>query len=160
MLNKGMMSSLKQNWRTPKSLIEAIQSRFGVCFSLDACAENSAASKAPSYYSPSDDGLSLPWPGVVWCNPPYGKTISLWIEKAFNESRINADLVVCLLPARTDTAYFHTHCIKGNVFLLRGRVRFESEDVPIGSAPFPSMLVMFSRHIIHPTIQTITIGGP
>lgn len=76
-------------------------------------------------------------------NPPYGRGIYLWVKKAY-ESVVsgNAEIVVCLLPARTDTAWWHDYCLKGKVEFLRGRIHFSNSKNP---APFPSVLVVFDR---------------
>ena len=75
--------------------------------------------------------------GVCWCNPPYGRQIGKWVEKAFKSSAT----VVMLLPARTDTKWFHDWCLPyGKIEFLRGRLKFGGCD---NSAPFPSMIVVF-----------------
>ena len=71
-------------------------------------------------------------------NPPYGRAIKHWVEKAYTESKRGAT-VVCLIPARTDTAYWHDYCFKGEVRFLRGRLSFSNK----GTAPFPSAVVIF-----------------
>ena len=90
-------------WPTPDSLFEKLDREFR--FTLDVCAlpENAKCSR---FFTPDDDGLLQPWQGVVWCNPPYGNRINDWCEKAFRESH-NGATVVILLPARTDTRWFH-----------------------------------------------------
>jgi hypothetical protein len=79
---------------------------------------------------------------ACWMNPPYGRQIGKWIKKAYGESRKGAT-VVCLLPARTDTIWFHEYCTKGKIRFLKVRVYFESEGKKVDSAPFPSMIVVF-----------------
>jgi len=89
------------------------------------------------------DGLSLPWPGNVWLNPPYGRAIKHWVRKAYEESKTNARTVVVLLPARTHTAYFHDYVMNAwEIRLIRGRLTFVGAPA---SAPFPSMIVVFHR---------------
>lgn len=78
--------------------------------------------------------------GAVWLNPPYGRQVGRWVEKAYRESRSPGTVVVCLLPARTDTRWFHDYCKRGEVEFLRGRVCFGDGR---GRAPFPSMIVVF-----------------
>lgn len=76
----------------------------------------------------------------VWCNPPYGRQIGKWVQKAYEESRKPGTLVAMLLPARTDTAWFHDYAMKGKVQFLRGRLRFGGAE---NYAPFPSIIVIF-----------------
>ena len=79
---------------------------------------------------------------TVWLNPPYGRTIGQWVRKAYEESRQGAT-VVCLLPARTDTAWFHEYCLQGEIVFIRGRLRFGGAK---WNAPFPSMIVIFKEN--------------
>jgi site-specific DNA-methyltransferase (adenine-specific) len=79
-------------------------------------------------------------PNVCWMNPPYGRTIGLWVKKAWDEASRGAT-VVCLLPSRTDTKWFHDYCMRGDVTFLRGRLKFGDAK---NSAPFPSVIVRFS----------------
>jgi DNA N-6-adenine-methyltransferase Dam len=78
-------------------------------------------------------------------NPPYGRQITKWVRKAFEEARTNAQLVVCLLPARTDTRWWHAYCLKGEILFIRGRLKFGDAK---NSAPFPSVLVIFGPKLI------------
>lgn len=90
------------------------------------------------------DGLSCNWHGVIWCNPPYGRGIGAWVKKAYETSLVDwqhvGHKVVMLLPARTDTRWFHDYCTKGKIEFLRGRLKFGGHK---NSAPFPSMIVVF-----------------
>ena len=97
------------------------------------------------HYTPDEDGLSLPWRGTVFVNPPYGRAVSAWTEKARGEvEAARATTVVALLPARTDTKWWH-QSVAGiaDVFLLRGRLKFGGEAV---SAPFPSAVVVWGAN--------------
>lgn len=97
--------------------------------------------KARVRYTAEDDGLSLPWHGAAYVNPPYGRTLSAWVEKARREhDEGNARAVVLLIPARTDTAYWHDHVASATAWFLRGRLKFN--DGP-QAAPFPSALVVW-----------------
>lgn len=78
------------------------------------------------------------WEGCCWCNPPYGRDISKWVEKAYKSEC----KVVMLLPARTDTKWFHDYCMKGKIEFLKGRLKFGKAN---NSAPFPSMIVIFEQ---------------
>ena len=105
MLNTGMFTSKTDAWETPQEFFDILNAEFH--FTLDACAlpENS---KCAQYYTPEQDGLSQSWTGTVWCNPPYGREISRWVEKAAKSAAQGA-MVVMLLPARTDTRWFHRY---------------------------------------------------
>lgn len=132
-----MYSSATPEWATPISLFAELEAEFGP-FTLDACA-NAENAKVERFYSMADDGLAHSWAGErVWMNPPYGRGIGAWVKKA----AIEPDLAVCLLPARTDTAWFHDWCLRGQVRFLRGRVKFGDGRAP---APFPSMVVVFRK---------------
>jgi transcriptional regulator with XRE-family HTH domain len=138
-------SSTSENWETPKALLERLYSVFGI-FSLDPCSpcsnSRTAPVKAKVHYTEDDDGLSLPWFGTVFMNPPYNRSLSRWTAKAKAEvAQGNAEVVVGLLPARTDTRYWHRDIAgSASVLFLRGRLKFgEAEQV----APFPSCLVVW-----------------
>jgi len=80
--------------------------------------------KCRLYFTKADDGLKQQWSGRAFMNPPYGREIGKWVEKAYEESGKNAELVVCLLPARTNTAWWHDYCLRGEVYFIRGRLKF------------------------------------
>ena len=77
---------------------------------------------------------------TVFCNPPYGRELAKWVKKAYEESRKPNTKVVMLIPARTDTRWFHDYCVKGRIEFLKGRLKFGDGK---NSAPFPSMIVVF-----------------
>lgn len=135
-----MFSSKTDLWETPKDLFDKLNNEFH--FTLDVCATPENA-KCDSFYTKEQDGLSQPWEGVVWCNPPYGKQIGSWVRRGFFAS-ISGNTVVMLLPARTDTRWFHEYIYgKAEIRFIRGRLKFgESKN----SAPFPSMVVVFMPH--------------
>lgn len=113
-------------------------------FTLDAAASDKSA-KCAKYYTRETDGLAHDWSGeTVFCNPPYGKETKLWVKKCYEES-LKGTTVVMLIPARTDTSYWHDFIFgKADVRFLRGRLRFIREDgTPGDSAPFPSAVVIF-----------------
>jgi phage N-6-adenine-methyltransferase len=109
-------------------------------FDVDVCALPENA-KVGRYFTPQENGLAQEWRGVCWMNPPYGRGIGAWVRKAY-ESAQDGATVVCLLPARTDTAWFHDYCQRGEIRFLRGRLKFGGSK---NSAPFPSMVVIFRR---------------
>lgn len=139
-MNKDVMFSSKTDmWETPQDLFDELDKEFH--FTLDVCAIPENA-KCKNFYSPDMDGLTQPWTGVCWCNPPYGRQIEKWIMKAWIASA-NGNTVVMLLPARTDTRWFHDYIYKKSrveVRFLRGRLKFGGCK---NSAPFPSMVVLF-----------------
>jgi len=136
----ALMSSKRTDWATPPAIFGPLDEEFG--FELDVCATAENA-KCARYFSPEQDGLSRDWaPSVCWMNPPYGREISKWMRKAAEEWRKGAT-VVCLVPARTDTAWWHEYVMLATeVRFLRGRVRFVGAPHP---APFPSAVVVYRR---------------
>lgn len=130
-------SSASENWATPQDFFDRVAEEFGP-FDLDACASPMNA-KCARYFSIADDGLAQEWRGRVWMNPPYGRTIGLWMRKAWESSQAGA-IVVCLVPARTDTAWWHDYAAKGRVRFIRGRLKFAGHHK---DAPFPSAIVVF-----------------
>jgi site-specific DNA-methyltransferase (adenine-specific) len=137
MINKGLFSGNTSEWSTPDSLFKDLDAHFGP-FTLDPCATPENA-KCPHFFTKEDDGLKQNWSGRVFMNPPYGRQIGKWIEKAYQES-LRGVMVVCLLPAKTDPQWFHRWCVKGSVRFIEGRVRFSGSKI---NAPFPSMIVVF-----------------
>lgn len=135
-LNRGLLSSNTCEWETPKELFEAINEKFN--FETDVCATSENA-KCPFFYTRDMDGLAQEWTGNCWMNPPYGSEISQWVKKAY-ESAKNGATVVCLLPSRTDTRWWHDYCMKGKIEFIRGRIKFEGAK---HGAPFPSAIVVF-----------------
>ena len=137
MITAGMMSSATDLWETPKDLYDKLDAIFH--FELDVCALPENA-KCNRYFTPNDDGLKQEWRGVCWMNPPYGRQISKWIKKAYESAVYGGATVVCLIPARTDTAWWHDYAMKGEVRFIRGRLKFGGSK---NSAPFPSAIVVF-----------------
>ena len=138
-------SSAHHGWNTPEELLQALYTVFGR-FDLDPCSPSANARKAPVrarlHYTVEDDGLSLPWHGTVFVNPPYGRSLPEWTTKAKAEFIAGrAQVVVAIVPARTDTRWWHAD-IAGfaHVLFLRGRLAFGNSGQ---SAPFPSALVVW-----------------
>lgn len=123
-------------WATPQEFYDKYNQIYK--FETDVCAISDNA-KCNKYYSPEDDGLSKEWNGICWMNPPYGREIKKWVKKAY-ESSLNGSTVVCLLPARTDTSWWHDYCMKGEIEFIRGRLKFGNAK---SCAPFPSAVVTF-----------------
>jgi phage N-6-adenine-methyltransferase len=136
-LNDGMYSSETPEWSTPQELFDKLNDEFA--FTLDPCATDENH-KCEKWFTVQQDGLSQPWvPENVFMNPPYGRVIGAWMKKAYDESLLGA-LVVCLVPARTDTAWWHDYAMLGEIRFIRGRLKFGRSA---NSAPFPSALVIF-----------------
>ena len=137
-MNTDLMFSSKTDlWATPQDFFDKLNEEFH--FTLDVCAIPENA-KCKKYYTPDINGLSQKWSGVCWCNPPYGREITNWVEKAYLESR-GGVTVVMLLPARTDTRWFHEFIYdKSEIRFVKGRLKFGNASA---SAPFPSMVVIF-----------------
>src|SRR5262245_27323838 len=124
---------------TPPDLFADLAAEVGG-FDLDACATAENA-KCPRYFTRKEDGLRQLWTGRVWCNPPYGREIGLWLEKALESVHTGqAEVVVCLVPARPGSRWWHDFAARGEVRFLRGRVRFGGGE---NSAPFDSAVVVF-----------------
>lgn len=123
-------------WATPQWFFDKLDAEFH--FELDVCATHENA-KCRRYFTEAENGLLQEWEGTVWMNPPYGREIGEWIQKAY-ESAQNGATVVCLIPSRTDTAWWHEYCMNGEIRFVRGRLRFGGVE---DNAPFPSAVVIF-----------------
>lgn len=136
-------SSSRNDWETPQSFFDRLNERFG--FTLDAAASESNH-KVDDYFTKEDDALTRSWGGVVFCNPPYGRDIAKWVKKAHDEAQSGNATVVMLIPARTDTSYWHDYIFGvAEVEFVRGRLKFELGGVAKESAPFPSAVVIYKR---------------
>lgn len=129
-------SSKTDLWATPQAFFDELDKEFH--FETDVCALPENA-KCKKYFTPVQDGLAQEWGGVCWMNPPYGREISRWMEKAY-ESSLRGATVVCLVPSRTDTKWFHDFAMKGEIRFVKGRLKFGGCE---NSAPFPSAVVVF-----------------
>lgn len=140
-ITEGFFTSNTDLWETPQSFFDELNKEFH--FDLDPCALPTNA-KCADYYTPDQNGLLQDWGGRrVFCNPPYGKQIALWVRKCYEESRKADTLVVMLIPARTDTSYFHDYIYhKAELRFIRGRLHFSESK---HNAPFPSMVVIFNQ---------------
>lgn len=131
-------SSATDDWATPPAVFATLDAEFD--FDLDVCA-SPANAKCRRFFTAADDGLSKQWTGRVWMNPPYGRGIGAWMTKAADAAAAGAT-VVCLVPARTDTRWWHEQVMAraAEVRLVRGRLRFGDGH---NSAPFPSAVVVY-----------------
>ena len=105
-------------WYTPKSIFDSLD----IEFDLDPCSPEGGVPWIPvkQYYTKDDDGLTSPWKGRVWCNPPYGKETIKWIKK-MHEHRNG----IAIVFARTDTKWYHEYVKNADAILfLKGRVKF------------------------------------
>lgn len=141
MNNDLMFSSKTDLWATPQDFFDRLDRAFK--FNLDVCASPENA-KCLDYYTKDDDGLSKEWRGVCWMNPPYGREIGEWVEKAYKSAQEYGSTIVCLLPARVDTRWWHDYCAKGEVHFVKGRLKFGGSE---NSAPFPSAVVVFRPNV-------------
>ena len=134
-----MFSSVTDEWYTPIEFYNALNKEFN--FNLDPCATD-INHKCAKYFTKEDNGLLQSWGGYnVFCNPPYGRAINAWVEKAYNESKKDNTLIVMILPARTDTKWFHNFIYhKAEIRFIKGRLKFGGSK---GDAPFPSMLAIY-----------------
>ena len=137
-INKGLFTSNTDLWETPQDFFDRLDEEFN--FDLDVCA-NVENAKCEKYFTEEMDGLQQEWKGVCWMNPPYGRQIGKWMKKAY-ESSLNGATVVCLVPARTDTRWWHDYCMKGEIRFVKGRLKFGDS---VNSAPFPSAVIIFGK---------------
>ncbi len=144
-INSVHFSSKKVDWCTPQEFFNKLNEEFH--FVLDAAATDKTA-KCDLYFTPKTDGLSQSWVcgGAVFCNPPYGREIAKWVAKAYNEAKTVKYPIVLLIPARTDTVYFHDYIYgKSEIRFVKGRLKFTDErGRTFKSAPFPSMIVIYN----------------
>jgi phage N-6-adenine-methyltransferase len=133
-----MFSSATDQWATPRAFFSEWDAIYR--FELDVCADAQNA-KCRRYFSEQDNGLAQDWaPNRCWMNPPYGREIRRWVQKAYEES-LRGATVVCLLPARTDTAWWHEYILPyAKVSFIRGRLKFGDAK---NGAPFPSAVAVF-----------------
>lgn len=152
-INGALFSSKSGEWATPQTFFDRLNAEFH--FTLDPCATHENA-KCANYYTIEDDGLAQPWPGRVYVNPPYGREIGRWVRKAYEEVKQIA-LVVMLIPARTDTAYWHDYVMRASeIRFVRGRLRFGDAA---HSAPFPSAVVVFDPGHIGPPVLASMVAA-
>lgn len=141
-----LFSKKSDEWATPQWLFDELNKQFG--FTLDPASTTDNA-KCQKFYTLEDDGLSKDWAGErVFINPPYSKCFD-WVKKAHTEVQKENTKVIMLLPARTDTKWFHQFCLDSNVVsevcFVKGRLKFGDQT---NSAPFPSMVVTFSGKLL------------
>lgn len=136
-------------WETPIDFFNIYHERFG--FEIDVCATHDNA-LLPKYWTKEDDALKKDWENMVcWMNPPYGREISKFVKKAWEESQKGAT-VVCLVPSRTDTGWWHDYAMNGKIEFIKGRLKFINRTFPTwredgnfkkSPACFPSAIIIF-----------------
>jgi len=137
-----------KEWETPQWLFDLLNKEFE--FTLDVCAlpENT---KCPRYFTPEDNGLTQPWDGTCWMNPPYGTTIKDWMGKAKQEA-LNGSTVVCLVPARPDTNWWWDNVIEAEVRFIKGRLEFVGSP---SAAPFPSAVIVMRPGLLETQAKVV-----
>lgn len=128
-MNKGLFTSLRGDWKTPKAVYQVLDSEFG--FDHDPCPTK-----------PRIDGLTTEWGDINYVNPPYGKEIGKWIKKGYEE-HLKGKTIVFLIPSRTDTKWWHEYIMKATeIRFIKGRLKFDDQE---NSAPFPSAIAVFKK---------------
>lgn len=122
-----LFSSISNHWATPEGIYSVLNDEF--CFTFDPCP-----------LMAEESGLLVEWPGRVFCNPPYSKISEFMRKGLFSLAQGKCELVVFLVPSRTDTKWFHDFALKGEIRFIRGRIKFSGAK---HNAPFPSMVVIF-----------------
>jgi site-specific DNA-methyltransferase (adenine-specific) len=151
-----MFASRTSEWETPQDFFDKLNWRFGP-FTLDPCA-SPFNNKCKHFFTEDDDGLLEDWKGhTVFANPPYGRGIGEWLKKGYEEAQDPDTTVVMLIPARTDTRYWHDYVMKAEmVFFVKGRLKFGDSE---NSAPFPSAVVVFRKVVdrcANPKMDTLS----
>jgi phage N-6-adenine-methyltransferase len=152
------MSSKDQTWQTPRTLLDAILAAADrEDFDLDPCSPRADGPvPAATHWTEADDGLSRPWTGLVFVNPPYSRALPRWAAKCATEADAGDAVVVGLVPSRTDTRWWHDNVAgRADVVALKGRLRFGGGA---GSAPFPSAIAVWGSPDLAKRIAA-TIGG-
>jgi len=159
-IRKILFSSKEHSWTTPQDFFDRLDSVFK--FKLDPCAMPETA-KCKTYFTKEDDGLKQDWSryDAVFVNPPYGRNLRLWCKKCHDEAS-NGNTIVMLIPARTDTLYWHKYCFKSMAILfIKRRLRFSNPNKLVHElrpAPFPSVLVVFGKVRKRQLLQLSDLG--
>ena len=151
--DKNRFRTENQNWETPTDLFEMLNSEFKFDFDLAASEENT---KCKNYFTKEDDALKQEWKGICWLNPPYGSnsknSLKNWVRKSFEETRKEGCIVVMLIPARTNTEWWHKYCMNAKeVRLIKGRPKFKGN---IHGLPQPLAIIVFDKISTKPSLKT------
>mgnify|MGYP000875913726 FL=1 len=146
-MNKELMfSSKKEDWETPQLFFNELNKKYKFNWDL---ASSDANAKCVNHFTVGDDSLSQDWSaleGNLWLNPPYGRDLKRWVKKAYESSLNREDVLVMLIPSRTDTSYWHDYIFdKAEIKFIRGRLKFENGGVASQPAPFPSALIVYGK---------------
>jgi site-specific DNA-methyltransferase (adenine-specific) len=154
-MNNALLTSKNENWETPQWLFDELNAKYS--FNLDPCCTAETA-KCNKFFAKETNGLNQSWAGhTVFMNPPYGREIGQWMKKAYLEALQPNTLIVCLVPARVDTAWWCDYATRGDVYFFQGRLKFGSAK---NGAPFPSALVIFgSNHTSELQYYTASTGA-
>lgn len=142
-INRSLFTSDNLNWETPKWLFTRLHNVLD--FTVDAAAGEDNA-RLPHYWTKDKDALTQDWSkDRVFCNPPYGREISHWVKKAYDAALAGCECTALLIPARTDTTYWHQYVLprENPILFLKGRIKFELEGKAFSTATFPSAVVFF-----------------
>jgi len=162
MVDEALFSSECDEWGTPRPLYDLLSKMFGP-FDLDPCTSKDNPLGTPRFYTKEDDGLSHYWsdggtydnPIKVYMNPPYGRAVGDWIFKAWHAAQFGRAVVVCLLPARTDTKWWHNYAMQArDIYFIKGRLTFEGAK---NTAPFPSVVLVFYGHTLIPRVFSLEV---
>lgn len=153
MNKEKLFSSKSDEWETPRDIFNLLRQEFAFERDVASTGDNHLCER---YWTKEDDALKIDWSAsekVFWCNPPYGHLIGKFVKKCYEES-LKGCLVVCLIPSRTDTKWWHAYCSKGQVRFIKGRLKFVNRTFPswradgnfkVSSAPFPTAIVIFGN---------------
>lgn len=142
MPNPIITSAKSVEWSTPQDFFDRLNQRYH--FEIDLCATPENA-KCKKFYTREQDALKQDWRGVCWMNPPYGRGLHKWMKKAYTSAKENGATIVCLLPARTSTGWWHDYCEKAEYEFVRGKLHFNNSKDP---APFASVVVVFKAELL------------
>lgn len=143
-----MPKAKSYEWETPPHIVDPLNNEFG--FTLDVAASD-LNTKCKKYFTKEIDGLAQEWTGRCWMNPPYGQDLNHWMKKAF-ESALRGVLTVCLVPSRTDTRWWHSFAMHGEIRFIKGRIKFVGTAHP---APFPSVVIVLDPSRVTATARAI-----
>ena len=151
--DKNKFRTENQTWETPENLFRLLDDEFGFDVDLSASRENT---KCEKFISEKEDALSISWKGCGWLNPPYGgggkNSLKNWVKKAFEESRKKGCKVVMLIPARTNTMWWHDYCMRAKeIRLIKGRPKFKGN---IHGLPQPLAIIVFENSSENPILKT------
>jgi len=161
MVDEALFSSECEDWGTPRPLYDKLSEMFGP-FDMDPCTSKDNPLGTPIFYTKETDGLKQTWglgdydhPTKVFMNPPYGRKVGEWIYKAWHASLFGRAIVVCLLPSRTDTQWWHNLVMSADsLYFIKGRLTFEGAK---NTAPFPSVIVVFKPTHDKPRIFSLEV---